>query len=330
MKLDVVVVPDFQGPAHLEFEHKTNLLLASWLEHKSELSTSQLHVACIGDPPDSTARLAECARSRLTVHEPIAGPDRFRNKLQAFRTSRAHSHFLLLDADIVLLRPIQEIASRLRPDSLGVGYANIAHLSLSQWGALYAQLGMPPPTERAAMAEAWLGDMLPGRGHGGEIAATFPYFNSGVVSAPWSFGLGALWERLIDEVPRILLQGVGEGKLPHHALYTQPPLAVAVEALRRQGKPTHVLPDALHARWQHFCRGTVAFDDALVVHNTGIFKPMTGDVRTGIAAYVERSRNRMKGRGPTASQQGNLKAYANQLGDYLLLLQEKWIDGGGR
>ena len=211
-----------------------------------------------------------------------------------------------------------------------LGYANIPHLSIAQWQSLYWRLGMEPPSERVAMAEAGLDTPTPNRGHGSEIVATLPYFNSGVVSAPWSFDLGEQWERLIDEVPRIVLQVGGKENVPHHALYDQPPLAVAVETLRRQGKPTHILPDSLHARWQHFCRGSVTFDDAMVVHNTGIFKPSAmPDLREGVRAYIKRSRSRMAGRKPTPVQLAKLNDYADRLGNYLLLLIEKWIKTRG-
>ena len=264
------------------------------------------------------------------MREPVAGPDRFRNKLRAFEVRRFHDRFLLLDADIVLLRPIQEVASRLKPDVMELGYANIPHLSIAQWRSLFWQLGMEPPSERVAMAEAGLGAPTLNRGHGNEIAATLPYFNSGVVSAPWNFDLGEQWERLIDEVPRIVLQVGGKENVPHHALYDQPPLAVAVEALRRQGKSKHILADSLHARWQHFCRGSVTFDDAMVVHNTGIFKPSaTPDLREGVRGYIKRSRSRMARRRPTPAQLARLNDYADRLGNYLLLLSEKWIKTGG-
>ena len=327
MKLDVIVVPDFEGPARQAFEHTTNLFLASWLEHGSQLSDSQLHVVCIGQPPAQTARLADQAQSRLTVGAPLSGRDRFRNKLRGLEVSPSGDHFLLLDTDIVLFDSIDQVASLLGSGSLAVGYANGAHLSLAQWDTLYDRLGMAPPTDRVPMVNASFGSAFKDHPLYEELSATVPYFNAGVVAAPWNFELGVLWKRLIDQVPEIL-QGderVARPIVPH-ALYDQPPLAIAAEMLKRGGRRVSVLPDVLHARWQHFCQGLVSDDDVLIAHNTGIFKPdASADIRKGIHAYAVRSRNRLDSRSSSLSQKKRLVEYADRLEEYLSMLCKTWV-----
>ena len=327
MVLDVVVVPDFDGPARQVFEHTTNLFLASWLEHGSQYSRHQLHVVSIGEPPASTARLADQAESHLTVRTPIAGSDRFRNKLRGFEASAAGDHLMLLDTDVVLFRSIDHISRRLDPNSLALGYASGVQVSLAQWAVLYDRLRMGLPVDRVPMVNASLGSAFSDHPHFDEFSATLPYFNAGVIAVPWNFGLGACWERLIDLVPEILLNDERVAKpIVRLALYDQPPLAIAAEMLRRQGKRVSVLPDALHARWQHFCQGLVSTHDVLIAHNTGIFKrDASADILKGIRKYSELSRSRMDNRKPSLYQKKRLVEYADHLENYLSLLCQNWI-----
>ena len=56
---DVVTVPDFQGANPALFEARTLLFLGSWLENAGSAREWPLHLACIGEPPESVRRLAE-------------------------------------------------------------------------------------------------------------------------------------------------------------------------------------------------------------------------------------------------------------------------------
>ena len=327
MKLDVIIVPDFQGPSQRVFEYTTSLFLASWLEHKSQLSSCQLHVVCVGNPPSIPKYLAKRARAHLTVREPAVGPDRFRNKLLGLQIAPSTEHFLLLDTDVVLFQSIDQIAVQLTQDCMQLGYASGAHLSLAQWSILYDRLGMDLPTSRVVVVNAAFGHDLIGSPWYEEFGATVPYFNGGVVAAPWGFGVGVQWQGLIDRLPRILQTDPRmQAPVVPMALYDQPPLAIAVDILQREGRSFCTLPNALHTRWQHVCLGLVRPDEVAVAHNTGLFKGKdpTG-IPSGIEQYAIRTRNRMKNRTPTALQQERLANYARCLEDYLLMLYEKWI-----
>ncbi len=327
MRLDVVVVPDFEGSSRLVFEYNTNLFLASWLEHESNLSDSQLHLVCVGEPPPTTRRLAEQANCKLTVCESVSGPDRFRNKLRGLQVTPSSDYFILLDTDIVLFQTIDRVAHLLDLSSMGLSYSSGTHLSIAQWTDLYDRLGMKPPTIRVALDNAAFSGNFLDHPYYEEFSATVPYYNSGVVAAPWNFGLRHYWERLIDQVPWLLQNDKHIDKpIFRHALYDQPPLAIAAEMLRREGRKLSVLPHALHARWQHFCLGLVSPDDVLIAHNTGIFKrEAPADVPSGIRQYATLTKNRMQDREPSELQENRLIKHAHHLEEYLLMLYEKWI-----
>lgn len=328
MKIDVIVVPDFEGPHPLKFEYTTNLFLASWLEHGSHFSNSQLHVVSVGQPPNSTKRLAERAGAELTVCAPFPGSDRFRNKLNGFKATPTSDHFMLLDTDVVFFQSIDKLSFRLEPGNISLGYAGGAQLSLAQWRTVYDRLGVPLPEQRVPMVLAAFGNRFSDRPLFNELGATLPYYNGGVVVAPWNSGLATQWERLLDEVPRILQSDRRADKLFHQfALYDQPPLAIASEILRNQGVNVSILPDALHARWLHFCLGLITFDDVLLAHMNGIFRDNapTG-LRNGIGEYSVRLQNVMARRNPSPSQKARLSTYADCLEEYLVKLYKKWID----
>ena len=330
MKIDVIVVPDFEGPSPLKFEYTTNLFLASWLEHESHFSNSQLHVVSVGKPPISTRRLVERANAELTVCAPFPGNDRFRNKLNGFKATPTSDHFMLLDTDVVLFQSIDQVSLRLDSGAIALGYANGTHLSLAQWRVVYDRLGLPLPPQRVPMVLAAFGNRFSDRPLFNEFCATVPYYNGGVVVAPWSCELPKHWERLLDLVPSILQSDKRVEKLLHRfASYDQPPLAIASEILQSQGVNVRILPDALHARWQHFCLGLTTFDDVLLAHTNGIFGDNAPNgLRSGVSEYSAKLRNVMDSRDLLASHKRRLTTYADRLETYLLELHEKWIAPG--
>ena len=333
MKIDVIVVPDFEGPCPLKFEYTTSLFLASWLEHGSHLSGSQLHVVSVGEMPDGTRRLAEWAGAEITVCAPFPGDDRFRNKLNGFKANPTSDHFMLLDTDVVLFRPIDQIASRLDPGCIALHYAADAHLSLAQWRAVYGRLGLPMPQQRVPMLRAAFGSWIAAtvtNPLSTEFSATAPYYNGGVVVGPWSSGLATQWERLIDEVPRILLTEKREEEPNHeYAFWDQPPLAIASETVRSQGENLRILPDALHARHHHFALGLTTTDDVFLAHLTGMFSDNAPlGLHGGIGEYSARLLDRAN-RFLSESQGRRMTEWADHLERYLLMLCGKWIDSAG-
>ncbi|MYB38982.1 MAG: hypothetical protein F4Y26_16685 [Gammaproteobacteria bacterium] len=323
--MDVVLVPDFEGRKRRYFQNTTNLFLASWLEHGSHTTHNRLHVVCIGEPPTSTVRLIERARASLVVKRPVPGPDRFRNKLRGFEINPSRYKLMLLDTDIVLWGRIDEIANLVRSNDIAAGFANDAHLSLAQWLTVYDGLGMDMPADRVSMLNAQFAGGWGNPMHSREASRTLPYFNGGVVVAAWASGLGEQWRRLIDEIPAML-----DGEKPLHpfAVLDQPALAVAVDICCRRGVAFGVLPHVAHARWQHFYLGLIDADEALLVHNVGMFNGQeAADVRAGIRAYGARLRARAAQIDKRGQSRGSLRmnAYVDKLEAYLLMLHAKWL-----
>ena len=224
----------------------------------------------------------------------------------------------MLDADVLWLAPFESALVMLPRDAIALSYANKAHLSLNQWAYVYDTLGLALPKTRCTLADSLLDESPPGE--------ALCYYNSGVVSAPWRFDLGALWGNLIDRIPGILQANEEGFQLARMALLDQPPLAVAVDLLRRKGMKTLEIPTALHTRWQHICLGLVNEGDVVLAHNTGMFK--RSGARGGLAgirAYQELTRSRRDGSGGTEIERERLRGYAAMLGDYLVRLYEKYI-----
>ena len=68
---DVVIVPDFSGKAKTTFEARTLYFLASWLECAGKSREFPLHLACIGEPPESVRALAKQCDARISLHAPM-------------------------------------------------------------------------------------------------------------------------------------------------------------------------------------------------------------------------------------------------------------------
>ena len=316
--MDVVVVLDFAGPAAQRFEALGQFFLASWMEQGGKESRCQLHVVCIGEAAPAISRLAGLCRARVLRRKEVPGPDRLRNKLRAFEVDRTSDHLLLLDADVLWLASVESALAQLPGDAIALSYANDAHLSMSQWAYVYDALGLSLPEARCPVVNACLDKSRPGE--------TLCYYNSGVVWTPWRFDLGSVWSNLIHRVPAIVQSNKEAMPLPPLALSDQPPLAVAVDILRRKGMKTVEVPVALHTRWQHICLGWVDVGDIVLAHNVGLFRRTAlGDDLAGIRDYQDLTRSRMDTRGGTGLERARLSNYAEVLGDYLLLLHKKYL-----
>lgn len=87
------------------FEYRTLFFLASWIETAHLQTRCQLHLACIGNPPESVKYLAKQAHANITIHEPytIEGFAMFNsNKFRGFEVTGDAARILLIDTDIFL------------------------------------------------------------------------------------------------------------------------------------------------------------------------------------------------------------------------------------
>ena len=108
---DVVIVPDFLGAQAQVQEGQAILFLSSWLQQYGSESRLPLHLACIGEPPDTVRRLAARAGARISLHAPIGIQDGHHvgNKLRGLEVSVETDRLLLLDVDTLVLNDISPL-----------------------------------------------------------------------------------------------------------------------------------------------------------------------------------------------------------------------------
>lgn len=272
-RVDVVIVPDFEGTDKKFFELSTLFFLGSWIEHNSPDSSSVLHIASIGELPRSVRWLAAKANASINIHKTVANRG-FYNKIRGFEVFPQTEHLLLLDTDIILFCNIDKIASLLDFGSISASVANDAHLSINQWKKLYAAVGVDPPHERVSTVNSRFNVRINNNINYEEYKSTFPYFNSGVLSVPWKNVLGNEWRNAIHEVNEIISRGFFDGEAIEQKVFVsnQHSLAIAIERLKRKGRKFSYLSDKLHVRWQHLYLGSLKRKDILLVHTIGAFK----------------------------------------------------------
>ncbi len=297
---DVVTVPDFAGDARQIFEGRTLLFLASWMENAGAARDLPLHIACIGEPPESVRRMADRAGALLSVHEPVVLANAHTaNKLRGLEVERRTHRLLIVDTDIVFLGDIS--ALRNLPDCVSAAAGGGARVPIKLWRRLYAELGLDFPDERTPLLRAALGMPPVPDGHerfehqNTESAASPPYFNSGVVFAAWKHSLRSLWADCLEHGARVVAPSElgSDGVLRSD----QSAFALAVATLRSRGVEFRPLPDAMHTRWRHLYRGRPKPAEIRILHTTGMMtgrKSADGLVsKAPLDAWCEKTRSRL-------------------------------------
>jgi hypothetical protein len=269
--LDVVTVPDFDGPDRDLFEARTLLFLACWFEFGGDARSYPLHVACIGEPPASVRRLAGRCGALLHAFPALPrGTFRGLNKLRGLEVPARSDRLLLLDTDVLVLSDFSGIAT-LGP-TIAASPAVRARVPADYWVRIYEALGVPAPATRVVS--------LVGRFNAGhldppaypdqltESRSMLPYYNGGVLLLPHDAGLRAQWESHVAIIDSLF----GPGVLARGAVAAsdQAGLAAAVVALGRQGVPFTHLADSFHATWLHLYRRALPLDDVRFFHAFGL------------------------------------------------------------
>ncbi len=275
---DIVTVPDFASGARHAFVGRTLLFLASWMEHAGEARALPLHVACIGEPPETVRRMADRAGAILSVHEPmILANAHTANKLRGFEVERRTERILLLDTDTVFLGDVSPFCDL--PDHVSAAAADGARVPIKLWRRLYPAVDLEFPAERIPLLRGEL-DMPPHlreredyEHQFAEMAESPPYFNSGVVFASWDHELPALWADCLMRGAQI----VDPSEPGSHGVLgsDQAAFALAVATLRARGVEFRRLPDVMHARWRHFYRGRPAPDEIRILHCIDMMRNVT-------------------------------------------------------
>src|SRR5262245_43046819 len=198
--VDVVVVPDFLGPGARIQEAELLFFLASWLENAGDARRFPLHVACIGVPSDAACHLAEQAGASITLHEPIGivSGHFTGNKLRGFEIQPHTSRLALVDVDAMFLADPSGLASL--GDGISIAPDDGPSVSEADWRTIHEELGVPQTDYRVdctilemdmprwprAMQRQWV--------DAADLPIHSPYYNAGVIVAPWDCDLRSLWE----------------------------------------------------------------------------------------------------------------------------------------
>jgi hypothetical protein len=266
---DVITVPDFSEGSGAVFEARTLVFLATWLEHAGTSGGFPLHLACIGEPPASVRRLADRCQARITVHRPLAlrRDHHVGNKLRGLEIEPRTDRFLLLDVDVAILSDLAPLSK------LGTCVAacpdDAPNLTLADWRVIYEAIGMPRPRPITPLVRELDLPRFPRKMMGyeasdGQLDEMVPYFNGGVVFAPWACGLRDLWKRNIVRIADLFDEARGFRKWIHNS--DQAALAVSLAMLEADGWNVRRLPDAYNARWQHLYAGRPLLGEIAVLH----------------------------------------------------------------
>ncbi len=277
---DVITVPDFSTGGTAVFEARTLVFLASWAERAGPSREFPLHVACIGEPPPSVRRLAGRVGASVTVHEPLPlRPDHHvGNKLRGLEIRPHTDRFLLLDVDIAILGDLVPLAEL--GDCISACPDDAPNVRLDEWRTIYEAVELPlpdaiPPLVRELDLAQFPRKMMGYEAGNEQLEAMLPYYNGGVVFAPWSSNLRDLWERNIRRIAGLFDDRTGFRKWIHHS--DQAALAVSIAMLARAGLPFRRLPDAFNARWQHLYAGRPDSGEIAILHCCWNFLSSIGD-----------------------------------------------------
>jgi hypothetical protein len=276
-EFDVVTVPDFAGTRPDVFEIRTLFFLASWLASGNPRSAVRLHLACVGEPPGSVRRLADQANAIVSVHAPkVIRNVRCANKFRGFEVEPRTAHLLLIDTDVLFLGRLDDLT--LPPQALAVAPAFKGRVKEDIWTEAYRAVGLEIPSERiwSQACELDCADIDDHRRRGQSMSGPMlPYYNAGVIFAPWAVPLAETWERHIERVNGRLeqVEGVSQSILRSD----QTAFATTAQELRNRGIPLVRLPDAFHGHRLHLYRRKLKLEDIRLLHFTGSFSSSRWD-----------------------------------------------------
>lgn len=271
--IDVVVVADFTGPKAQVFEIRTIFFLATWLEYAGSAQQFPLHLACIGTPPPAVARMAERAKAYITLHEPhpLAQLRPSFNKQRGFEVARQTDHLLLLDADVWVLSDFSELATL--GYTLAAAPSGKTRVPSHYWHRIYAAFQMDSPPERIATIRGeygWpLGQTPFYDGQEAELTNMFPYYNAGILYAPWSCSLSERWAENAQRIAALFPNGDPQTGADAAVMVSdQASFALTVEQLKRESVPFVRLSPPFHTNRIHLYAGGIKLSEVKLYHAT--------------------------------------------------------------
>lgn len=277
---DVVTVPDFSPRGGNVFEARTLVFLTSWLENAGASRHFPLHLACIHEPPTSVRRLAEACGARITVHEPLKlrNDHHVGNKLRGLEIEPETDRFLLLDVDVAILSDLSPLSDL--GDCVAACPDDAPNVPCEDWRRIHEAFGLPIPKPiRPLVCELDLPryprSMMGYEAGDDQVEWMLPYYNGGVVFAPWASGLRDAWEANIVRIAGEFDERSTTRRWIHQS--DQAALAVTIGMLDRAGTPFRRLPDAFNARWQHLYAGSPDVGEIAILHCCWNFLSSIGD-----------------------------------------------------
>lgn len=282
---DVITVPDFSGSGRAVFEARTLVFLASWMEYAGAARHFPLHLACIGEPPASVRMLAGLCGARLTVHDPLVlrRGHHVGNKLRGLEIEHETENHLLLDVDIAILSDISSACNL--AGCLAASPDDAPNVTIQDWEVIYSSLNLPMPTRIKPMVHELGMPSFPRRMMGFEsednqTRSMYPYYNGGVVFAPWAADLRSTWEQSILGIAALFDESKGARRWIHQS--DQAGLAIAIALLQKKGWAWQRLPDRFNTRWQHLYAGYPEPSSIAVMHCCWSFLNSIGNANVGL------------------------------------------------
>ena len=259
LMFDVVTVPDFSGQNARQFELRTLFFLASWIEYGGKENDLPLHIAAIGEVPRSVQVLADRCGAEITGHRPFHHGG-FANKQRGFEVNRRTNHILLVDTDVIVFSDISDILLRLGDNYIAAAVnGNLPVMKRHEFMQIYAGLEIPVPEQSLPPLDAALNTFKSNKRSAEQY---FPFFNAGIVFAPWDSGLPEAWRRNMEKIINMRIPFSS----PHLNFCDQPSFAATVAQLQKQGAHFKLLPDEYHVRWQHLVTGTLRTKQTRLLH----------------------------------------------------------------
>jgi len=284
MTLDLISVADFRGPQRLLFLWRALFQIASWLESGQQSSGHTFHLVCIGEPepclqhlagqagiqihsrqPRNSIPLEQCSGRTELEHQLLAGMD---NKFQGLTVPPTRDAFILMDVDVFFVRPLS--GAVLLPERLGAAPAHAPHFPKTLWRQFADALDCPLPQRHIPSLRHELGlglreEEYPGQAK--ELDAMVPYYNGGIVLAPWESPVVQDWPELTHR----LLQTCSH--LPTGTSKTvadvcdQVALSLALEKIHRETGREVTLSGVHHATFHHLGTGRLRWLEVQLYHD---------------------------------------------------------------
>lgn len=224
------------------------------------------------------------------------------NKLRGLEVDSVTGRILLLDTDIFTFHSVSAL-STVR-SGIAACPSDIRRLPDHYWTSIFEALGLKRPAERMAsvvgqIMSAELKARLPENERRKHLRM-LPYFNSGVVLTDEPERLRSLWEQNIRAIASLF--DPSDSHRRWLSASDQAGLAVSIQQLLEVGVSFEVLPSGANTRWLHAATGAVPWEQSLLYHATGLFRPFPGWNKQELAGAVrdyatQRIENPVTGRG---------------------------------